>query len=53
MQRTFNCGIGMAVMVARADADRAIGYLRGCGEQAWIIGEIEPRRAGEAQTIVR
>jgi phosphoribosylformylglycinamidine cyclo-ligase len=53
MQRTFNCGIGMVAIVAAADADRALTHLRGCGEEAWVIGRIEPRLADEARTLVR
>jgi phosphoribosylformylglycinamidine cyclo-ligase len=53
MQRTFNCGIGMAVIVAREDADRALAHLRNCAEAAWVIGEIQTRAPGEAQTQVR
>ncbi len=44
MFRTFNCGLGMTVTVARADADRALGILRERGEQASIVGEV---RAGD------
>ncbi len=40
MHRTFNCGIGMAVVVARADAESALELLRGAGEQASVIGEV-------------
>ncbi|MGH8662864.1 MAG: phosphoribosylformylglycinamidine cyclo-ligase [Burkholderiales bacterium] len=53
LQRTFNCGIGMVVIVARDDADRALAHLRGCDEAAWMIGEVEARSPGEAQTQVR
>jgi phosphoribosylformylglycinamidine cyclo-ligase len=40
MHRTFNCGIGMIVVVAPADADRALASLRASGETASIIGAI-------------
>ncbi len=40
MYRTFNCGIGMAVVVAAGDADRAVEILRESGETAWVIGEL-------------
>jgi phosphoribosylformylglycinamidine cyclo-ligase len=46
MLRTFNCGIGMTVHVAAADADRALELLTACGEQARIIGDIRPGSAG-------
>lgn len=40
MHRTFNCGIGMTLQVASADADRAMTALAAAGEQAQVIGEI-------------
>ena len=53
MHRVFNCGIGMAVVVAADDADEAIERLHAAGEQAWRIGEIAERPAGEPQAVVR
>ena len=52
MYRVFNCGIGMAVVVAAADADRAISELKALGETVWRIGAIEERQPGQAQTVV-
>jgi len=40
MHRTFNCGIGMVVMLPRAAADAALTLLRTAGEQATVIGEV-------------
>jgi phosphoribosylformylglycinamidine cyclo-ligase len=40
MHRTFNCGIGMTVQVAAADAGPALACLADCGETAAVIGEI-------------
>jgi phosphoribosylformylglycinamidine cyclo-ligase len=40
MYRTFNCGIGMVVIVAAAQADAALSVLRASGERAQIIGEV-------------
>ncbi|MNU03660.1 Phosphoribosylformylglycinamidine cyclo-ligase [compost metagenome] len=52
MHRVFNCGIGMVVIVAKEDAERAIRHLQAAGEAVWQIGEIRERAEGEAQTIV-
>lgn len=52
MFRTFNCGIGMAVIVAAQDAARATELLAGEGEQVWTIGHIRRQQNGEAPTIV-
>jgi phosphoribosylformylglycinamidine cyclo-ligase len=49
MYRVFNCGIGMTVQVAAADADRAIGVLREAGQEALVIGEV---RAGERGVVI-
>ena len=49
MYRVFNCGIGMTVQVAPADAQRAIGLLREMGVEALIIGEV---RAGTRGVVI-
>ncbi len=40
MLRTFNCGIGMVVIVAREHVELALTTLAQSGEQAWLIGEV-------------
>ena len=50
MYRTFNCGIGMVVIVGRNDADTALGQLKAAGETVWAIGTIRARQGNEAQT---
>ena len=40
MRRTFNCGVGMVVIVDAKDADEAIQVLNNQGETAWQIGRI-------------
>jgi phosphoribosylformylglycinamidine cyclo-ligase len=52
MARTFNCGIGMVVVVAQAERDYAVDFLRGQGETVFEIGRIRERCAGEPQTLV-
>jgi phosphoribosylformylglycinamidine cyclo-ligase len=46
MYRVFNCGIGMTVHVAAADADKAIALLRAAGQEALVIGEIKTGTRG-------
>ncbi len=41
MLRVFNCGVGMVVVVAPADADAAADLLRAEGETVSRIGTIE------------
>ena len=49
MLRTFNCGVGMVVCVAAADARTAIQQLQAAGETAWLLGRIEPSHAPQPQ----
>jgi phosphoribosylformylglycinamidine cyclo-ligase len=51
MLRTFNCGIGLAVVVAAADAAAAMAQLQASGETVWQIGEIVARPEGAEQVI--
>ncbi len=46
MMRTFNNGIGLAVIVRARAADRALGILAAMREQPAVIGRIEKRREG-------
>ncbi len=40
MYNTYNMGVGMSIVVAKEDADKALNILREQGEDAYIIGEI-------------
>ena len=40
MFNTFNMGVGMSVVVAAEDAEKALGILKANGEDAYIIGKI-------------
>lgn len=51
MLRTFNCGIGMCVVVAASDAAAAMAQLQASGETVWQIGEIVARPEGAEQVI--
>ena len=50
MLRTFNCGIGMAVIADPAGAETLETVLRDAGERAHVMGYVE-RRSGEAPRI--
>jgi phosphoribosylformylglycinamidine cyclo-ligase len=52
MHRTFNCGIGMVMIVPQAEAKAAIDSLGSHGVEAFEIGTIVPRQPGAPQTIV-
>jgi phosphoribosylformylglycinamidine cyclo-ligase len=51
MYRTFNCGIGMAVVVAANDAQKALEHLNAQGETACIIGHVEPGNGAPGVTL--
>ena len=51
MNRTFNNGIGMVVVVGAAHADNCAATLRAAGEQVYTIGQIAAQGDG-AQVVV-
>ncbi len=53
MHRTFNCGIGMVVVVDAADAKAAASFLSGQGETVYTLGHIAARQNDEHQTQIR
>jgi phosphoribosylformylglycinamidine cyclo-ligase len=44
MLRTFNCGVGMVVVVARTKADAVEAALREVGESPWHLGRLDLRQ---------
>jgi phosphoribosylformylglycinamidine cyclo-ligase len=52
MYKTFNCGIGMAVVVAQEHVNQAKELLSASGETVYEIGHIRTQHAGEAPTVV-
>ena len=40
MFNTFNMGVGMTVVVDKADADKAISAIKEAGEEAYVLGEL-------------
>ena len=40
MFNTFNMGVGMTVVVDKADADKAIAAIKAAGEEAYVLGEL-------------
>lgn len=50
MFNTFNMGVGMSVIVAPEDADKAIEVLKANGEDAYIIGEVIKSDSGVVLT---
>ena len=50
MYRTFNCGVGMVLVIAQADVEQSLNLLEAAGENAFVIGEIV---AGNSDPIVK
>jgi len=49
MLRTFNCGVGMVLVVPKKDADEIMFQLEALGEKSFVLGEIEKREDNEPQ----
>lgn len=47
MWRTFNCGIGYALIVAREQTGSTLDALETLGLRAWTIGEVVPAHGNE------
>lgn len=52
MHRTFNCGIGMVLVVSKENAERASDLLQTLGETVYNIGYIAARDGDEEQVIL-
>ena len=48
MRRTFNCGVGMVVVVPAGQADAAMKRLQAEGETAWHLGHVRAADSGSA-----
>ncbi|VAW54596.1 Phosphoribosylformylglycinamidine cyclo-ligase [hydrothermal vent metagenome] len=46
MHRTFNCGVGMVLIVNADDADNIVSTLNNMNEKAWSLGNIDNGTAG-------
>lgn len=51
MLRTFNCGIGMVLLVSKNQKDAVMNALRASGEAPVVLGKIEAKNTDEGQVI--
>ena len=51
MLRTFNCGIGMVLVVAPENTEATLSTLADCGEKAWVIGAIEAKSRPDQASV--
>ncbi|MFP3982281.1 MAG: phosphoribosylformylglycinamidine cyclo-ligase [Desulfurivibrionaceae bacterium] len=52
MFRTFNCGLGLAVVVDKKIVHDVMQQFSALGEQPYLIGEIMPRKGEEGQVSI-
>jgi len=52
MYRTFNCGVGMVLVVPADEADSVIQAMTNAGETAWHIGQIEAGHSDTADVVL-
>ncbi|WP_404340437.1 phosphoribosylformylglycinamidine cyclo-ligase [Pseudoalteromonas mariniglutinosa] len=52
MYRTFNCGVGMVLVVPADKLAQSLTILKDLGENAWHLGEIHDAKAGEEQVEI-
>jgi len=52
MYRTFNCGVGMIIVVPSDKVEQSIEILTAHGENAWHIGEIQAANDTEEQVVI-
>ena len=52
MYRTFNCGIGMVLVVDSKNSSKVLRRLKTLGEKAYLIGEVSKKKRGREQVII-
>ena len=53
MARTFNCGIGAVLIVAKDIAASVMDHFKTSEEQAWIIGKVTECTTEDSRVVVR
>ncbi|GAB1268653.1 phosphoribosylformylglycinamidine cyclo-ligase [Aurantivibrio infirmus] len=53
MYRTFNCGIGMVLVIPADQQEIALKHLQQAGETAFVIGEIAASAPGDDPVIIK
>lgn len=52
MYRTFNCGIGMVLVVSAEDADKTINIMQQHQVDAWQIGQVSSLSSADQEQVV-
>jgi phosphoribosylformylglycinamidine cyclo-ligase len=53
MYRTFNCGVGMVIVVTEEDQAQALSTLAEAGESPWVIGHIQQNDGSQDAVLMR
>jgi len=53
MYKTFNCGIGMVLIIDCKDSNEAIKILSSYGESVNILGSVNKRKNNDPQVVIR
>ncbi len=51
MARTFNCGVGAALVVKGTEGDNVIAAIEALGETAWCIGKVVEKSQGKGYIL--
>ncbi|WP_395343397.1 phosphoribosylformylglycinamidine cyclo-ligase [Ningiella sp. W23] len=52
MYRTFNCGVGLVLVLEDEIAHQCVKLLNELGEEAWVIGEIKPTDSSGQSVLI-
>ena len=53
MYRTFNCGVGMVIVVAKEDQAKTLSTFTEVGESPWVIGHIQQNNGSQDAVVMR
>ena len=53
MYRTFNCGVGMVIVVDAEDQAKTLAALTKAGESPWVIGHIKQNDGSQEAVVMR
>jgi phosphoribosylformylglycinamidine cyclo-ligase len=53
MYRTFNCGVGMVIVVAKDDQQQTLDALSAAGEMPWVLGHIQDNSGSDEAVLLR
>lgn len=51
MARTFNCGVGAALVVSKDQTEQILHDIRQHQEEAWVIGSVVARPEGNSSCL--